>query len=106
MSSGSIAFGWGAPSFAEQVPELSEADAERADAFNKAIVLLSVHGILTEAERDRAIKRATRRIERALAQAIEARRAETQSGSACESAVGEAEAPTPSPGPASGEAAA
>lgn len=66
MSPASISFGWGAPSFAEQLPTLSQADAERADAFNKAIILLSVHGVLTEAERDRAIKRATQRIEVAL----------------------------------------
>ncbi|WP_238178726.1 hypothetical protein, partial [Methylobacterium dankookense] len=49
-----IQFGWGAPSFAEQVPALPPADAERADAISKAITLLSVHGIITEGERDRA----------------------------------------------------
>jgi hypothetical protein len=64
-----ISFGWGAPSFSEQLPTLSETDAKRADAFNKAIVLLSVHGVITEAERDRAIKRATSRIGRDLATA-------------------------------------
>lgn len=64
-----ISFGWGAPSFAEQLPQLSAKDAEAADADNKAIIRLSVRGILTETERDRAIKRATRRIEAALRKA-------------------------------------
>ena len=61
-----IQFGWGASSFAEQLPSLPSADAERADAISKAITLLSVHGIITGAERDRAIHRATRNIEAAL----------------------------------------
>lgn len=66
MAGASIAFGWGAPSFAEQLPSLSAADADRADAISNAITLLSVHGIITESERDRAIRRATRSIECAL----------------------------------------
>lgn len=66
MMAASISFGWAAPSFAEQLPSLPKADAERADAFSKAITLLSVHGVITEAERDKAIRRATRRIEDAL----------------------------------------
>lgn len=37
------------------------------DAFNKAIILLSVHGIITQAERDSAIRRATRSIKEMLA---------------------------------------
>lgn len=69
MSSHTISFGWGAPSFAEQLPSLLPADADRADAISKAITLLSVHGIITEAEQDRAIKRATRSIEVALRKA-------------------------------------
>lgn len=67
-----IQFGWGAPSFAEQLPALLPADAERADAIGKAITLLSVHGIITEGERDRAIHRATRNIEAALKRGDEA----------------------------------
>lgn len=58
-----ISFGWGAPSFAEQLPALSPADADKADAISKAIILLSIHGVITDGERDRAIHRATRRIE-------------------------------------------
>lgn len=69
MTKGTISFGWGAPSFAEQLPDLPKADAEAADADNTAIIRLSVRGIITEAERDRAIKRATRRIEDALRKA-------------------------------------
>lgn len=69
MSSRIIAFGWGAPSFAEQLPSLSPADADRADAISNAITLLSVHGIITEAEQGRAIKRATRSIDAALRKA-------------------------------------
>ncbi len=63
MSGRSIEFGWGAPSFAEQLPGLSPDDAAAADEDNKMIIRLSVRGVLTEAERDRAIKRATRLIE-------------------------------------------
>ncbi len=66
MSGKSIEFGWGAPSFAQQLPGLSAEDAVAADEDNKAIMRLSVRGIITEAERDRAIKRATRRIEECL----------------------------------------
>jgi hypothetical protein len=67
MSSVAIEFGWSAPSFSEQLPALGQAEADRADAFNKAIILLAVHGVITEAERDKAIRRATHRIEEALA---------------------------------------
>ncbi|TXN43564.1 hypothetical protein [Methylobacterium sp. WL7] len=66
-----ISFGWGAPSFAEQLPQLPALDAEAADADNKAITRLSVRGILTEGERDKAIRRATRRIEEALRKAAD-----------------------------------
>ncbi len=69
-----IQFGWSAPSFAEQLPSLSPADADRADAISKAITLLSVHSIITEAEQDRAIKRATRSIEAALRKVTETER--------------------------------
>ena len=71
MSRTSIQFGWGAPSFAEQLPSLRRADSERADAVNKAITLLSVHGIITETERDKAIRRATRCIQEDLQKAAE-----------------------------------
>lgn len=66
MSERMIEFGWGAPSFAEQLPGLPPEDAEAADAFNKAIIRLSVHGLLTGAERDRAIQRTTRWIKERL----------------------------------------
>lgn len=69
MAGSIISFGWGAPSFAEQLPQLPAQDAEAADADNKAITRLSVRGILTEGERDKAIRRATRRIEEALRKA-------------------------------------
>lgn len=104
MMATSISFGWSAPSFAEQLPSLPKADAERADAFNKAITLLSVHGIITEGERDRAIKRATARIRRVLSQGIEARSAETIGSAEGESPVGpQADAPK-SPHPLSDQA--
>ncbi len=67
----SISFGWAAPSFAEQLPTLAPEDAEKADAISKAIVLLSVHSIITEGERDRVIRRATRHIEADLRKTME-----------------------------------
>ncbi len=73
MSSRMISFGWGAPSFAEQLPSLPVAAAETADKISTAITLLSVHGVITSAERDRAIQRATRRIEGDLRKAREAK---------------------------------
>lgn len=76
MSDKMLSFGWGAPSFAEQLPELTPQAAEKANAFNKAITLLSLHGIITEAERDRAIKRATREIGSDLRKALTAARRE------------------------------
>lgn len=69
MSGPIISFGWGAPSFAEQLPTLPKDAAEAADADNKAITRLSVRGIITESERDRAIRRATRQIEASLRKA-------------------------------------
>lgn len=66
MRKHSIEFGWGAPSFAQQLPALSSEDAATADAFNQAIIRLSVHGLLSGAERDRAIKRTTQWIEERL----------------------------------------
>ncbi|KTS30887.1 hypothetical protein NS228_06050 [Methylobacterium indicum] len=72
MGQRSIEFGWGAPSFAQQMPALSAEDAATADAFNQAIIRLSVHGLLSGAERDRAIKRTTRWIEDRLKSAARA----------------------------------
>jgi len=73
MSTKVIQFGWGAASFAEQVPDLPKADAEAADADNAAIIRLSVRGILSEGERDRAIRRATKQIEHALQKHLRSR---------------------------------
>lgn len=63
MRKNAIEFGWGAPSFAEQLPGLSPEDAAAADDYNRSIILLSVHGLLSSVERDRAVKRTTRWIE-------------------------------------------
>jgi hypothetical protein len=62
-----IEFGWGAPSFAQQLPDLPPKDAEAFDADNAAIIRLSVRGALTESQRDSAIRKVTRAVERVLA---------------------------------------
>lgn len=72
MGQRTIDFGWGAPSFAQQLPELSPKDAAAADDYKRSIILLSVHGIITSAERDLAIKRASRWIEDCLRAAARA----------------------------------
>lgn len=63
----SILFGWGAPSFAEQLPDLSPTDASAFDEDNRAIIRLHVNGYITDSQRDAAIKKVTRAIDAALA---------------------------------------
>lgn len=61
-----LQFGWGAASFAVQAPELPADEAERFDRDNKEIIRLHLRGLLTDAERDRAITRATKAIRKAI----------------------------------------
>jgi hypothetical protein len=68
---GHIEFGWGAAPFGLQLPTLSTLDAAHFDKDNEAIVRLSLRGFLTEAERDRAIKRVTREVRAALTKAVQ-----------------------------------
>lgn len=42
--------GWAARPFAEQFPELPERDAKLFDDINRAITLLSVHGMMTPSQ--------------------------------------------------------
>lgn len=63
---GHLVFGWAAPSFAEQVPSLSAENAEHFDKDNAAIVRLHLRGLLSDGERDKAIKRTHRAIVRAV----------------------------------------
>jgi hypothetical protein len=49
--------GWGAKPFAEQFPELEGKLTTHLDKMNFAITLLTVNGILTTSERDKARNR-------------------------------------------------
>ena len=59
----SVEFGWGARPMIEQFPQLDSETAGHFDADNKAIIRLSMRGIITHSQRDAAIKKATRKIE-------------------------------------------
>jgi hypothetical protein len=59
-----IAFGWGAPSFAEQLPHLDREKAVAFDKDNAAIIRLSSRGLITASQRDAAIRKVTRAIEK------------------------------------------
>jgi hypothetical protein len=61
-----IAFGWDAPSFAEQLPDLPPSKAAGFDLDNRAIIRLHLRGFLTDSQRDAAIKKVTRDIGLAL----------------------------------------
>lgn len=69
MGAQQIIFGWGAEPMQQQFPQLSAADAAHFDKDNVAIIRLHVRGLLTDKERDAAIKRATKRIEATLGKA-------------------------------------
>jgi hypothetical protein len=62
-----LVFGWGAPPFAEQLPSLGAVEAEHFDKDNAAIIRLHMRGFLTDAERNRAIRRVTKEIRAKLA---------------------------------------
>ncbi len=60
MTAGSIrhmSFGWGAPPIREQAPMLSPDDATAFQADADTIIRLHIRGVLTDAERSRAITR-------------------------------------------------
>ena len=62
----SAEFGWGAPSFKEQFPTLSDEVATRFDEDNKAMIRLRIRGYMTDGERDNVMKKITKAIEREL----------------------------------------
>lgn len=64
-----LEFGWNAAPFAQQLPQLAPLDAEHFDKDNAAIIRLHLRGALSEAERDRAIKRTHKAIVAALSKA-------------------------------------
>ena len=66
MSAFEIVMGWSAPPMKEQFPTLSDDGAEQFDANSAAISRLSIHGLITRVERDRAAKRLTKAVRDAL----------------------------------------
>jgi hypothetical protein len=62
-------FGWGAPPFKEQFPQMDDKTAHNFDLDNAAIIRLHIHGVLTDSQRDSAIRKVTKRIEKVLIEA-------------------------------------
>lgn len=58
-----VIFGWGAPSIAAQHPVIPAEKSEQFDKDNMAIIRLSVRGLITDSQRDAAIKKLTRKVE-------------------------------------------
>ena len=52
-----MSFGWGAPKIQEQAPMLAQEDAAAFQADADAIIRLHVRQVLSDTERDRAIRR-------------------------------------------------
>lgn len=63
MSAG-VEFGWGAPSFKEQFPRLPDDVAENFDKHNEAMIRMSLHGFITPSQRDQAMKKIVKALER------------------------------------------
>ena len=53
----SIAMGWAAPKISDQFPELPEAEANRLQMDSDSITHLAMRGIITPAEKKKAIFR-------------------------------------------------
>ena len=64
MTRNSVEFGWGAPPMVEQHPVLGEETAAHFDADNKAIIRLSIRGLITDAQMHAAFKRLAKSIEK------------------------------------------
>ena len=62
----SAEFGWGAPKFKEQFPLLSEDIADHFDRDNEAMIRLFIRGYITPSQRDAAMKKIGRAIQKAL----------------------------------------
>ncbi len=63
---GSFELEWGARSFKEQFPQLSDKQAELFDEDNKALMRLRVRGYLTDSVRDTVIKKIGKALDAAL----------------------------------------
>ncbi len=50
MTEQTLIQGWSAPSFKQQFPQLSEAQADRLDTLNRAITQLRMAELLTDAQ--------------------------------------------------------
>ena len=64
-----IIFGWGAPKFKEQFPELPDAVAEHFDKDNEAMIRLHVRGYTTDSARTATMKKLSKAISNAVASA-------------------------------------
>jgi len=65
-----VEFGWGAKPISEQFPVLSGEIAGHLDADNTAIIRCHVRGLLTDSQRDAALKKLTKRVEREILSAL------------------------------------
>ena len=61
-----IEMGWAAPPIKEQLPQLSDADANRLQMDSDSITHLSMRRLITPAERKKALFRFAGRVQKAL----------------------------------------
>lgn len=66
----SVEFGWGAPPIGEQFPIIPADIAEHFDKDSKAIIRLSIRGIIPDSQKNAAFKRLTKSIEMAISRAM------------------------------------
>lgn len=57
-----VEFGWGAPTLAEQFPELSPEKVATLQKIHNSMLTLSIHGLLTESERSSVQRRLVKMI--------------------------------------------
>lgn len=65
-----VEFGWGAKPVHEQFPILPSEIAGHLDADNTAIIRCHVRGLITDGQRDAALKKLTKRVEREIISAL------------------------------------
>jgi len=64
-----IIFGWGAPTFKEQFPELPDHVAEHFQKDSQALLRLRIRGYITDSARETIIKKLGKEISKAVAKA-------------------------------------
>ena len=69
MTNKQIIFGWGAPTFKEQFPELPDDVADHFQKDSEALTRLRIRGYVTDSQRTATIKKLSNEISKAVAKA-------------------------------------